>query len=162
PLSINGQTLEAEVKEFSTGSLGWDLNNKISGEVDGVRVPAQIGLNLTLVGSKEIPGHESTSAGPKNRTFPLPPPGGGVGVGRGVGVRSDPQPRLAIDEAGPRPATLPGCVWSARSLVPFSPVRVPPAAAPPSHGPRLPLLEDRKVRRASESILIGYASPGLL
>jgi hypothetical protein len=60
--------VEAEVKEFSTGSLGWYLNTKIALEVDGVRVPVQVGLNLTIVGSKELPdgapasgGHEASS-----------------------------------------------------------------------------------------------------
>ncbi len=57
-VSITGQNMEAEVKEFSTGSLGWYLNTKISVEIDGVRVPVQIGLNLTIVGSKELPGAE--------------------------------------------------------------------------------------------------------
>jgi hypothetical protein len=52
---INGVEQDAEVKEFSTGSLGWYLNSKISIEVDGVRVPVQIGMNLTIVGSKELP-----------------------------------------------------------------------------------------------------------
>jgi hypothetical protein len=52
---INGVEQEAEVKEFSTGSLGWYLNSKISIEVEGVRVPVQIGMNLTIVGSKELP-----------------------------------------------------------------------------------------------------------
>ena len=61
-VSINGQNLEAEVKEFSTGSLGWYLNTKVTVEIDGVRVPVQIGLNLTLVGSKELPGHEAPAA----------------------------------------------------------------------------------------------------
>src|SRR5262245_3836996 len=52
---IDGKEVEVEVKEFSTGSLGWYLNSKITLEVDGVRVPVQIGLNLTIVGSKELP-----------------------------------------------------------------------------------------------------------
>jgi hypothetical protein len=55
-ITIGGQQMEAEVKEFSTGSLGWYLNTKITLEVDGVRVPVQVGLNLTIVGSKELPG----------------------------------------------------------------------------------------------------------
>src|SRR5262249_60109354 len=54
-VTIGTQHLEAEVKEFSTGSLGWYLNAKVSLEVDGVRVPVQVGLNLTIVGSKELP-----------------------------------------------------------------------------------------------------------
>ena len=62
---INGVEQEAEVKEFSTGSLGWYLNAKISLDVDGVRVPVQIGLNLTIVGSKELP-----EDGPKSAPSP--------------------------------------------------------------------------------------------
>jgi hypothetical protein len=50
---INGREHDAEIKEFSTGSLGWFLSGKITLEVDGVRVPVQVGLNLTIVGSKE-------------------------------------------------------------------------------------------------------------
>ena len=52
---IEGKEQDAEVKEFSTGSLGWYLNSKISLVIDGVSVPVQIGLNLTIVGSKELP-----------------------------------------------------------------------------------------------------------
>ena len=52
---INGQTLAADPKEFSTGSLGWYLNGKMAVEVDGVPVSIQIGMNLTVVGSKELP-----------------------------------------------------------------------------------------------------------
>ena len=48
----------AEVKEFSTGSLGWYLNGKTTVEIDGKAVSVQIGLNLTIVGSKELPTDE--------------------------------------------------------------------------------------------------------
>ena len=54
-VTIGNQQLEAESKEFSTGSLGWYLNTKITLEIDGVRVAVQVGLNLTIVGSKELP-----------------------------------------------------------------------------------------------------------
>jgi len=57
-VTINGVPLTAEVKEFSTGSLGWYLNGKTTVEVDGKTVPVQIGLNLTIVGSKELPRDE--------------------------------------------------------------------------------------------------------
>ena len=50
---INGQELLAEVKEFSTGSFGWYLNGKITVKMAGKAVPIQIGMNLTVVGSKE-------------------------------------------------------------------------------------------------------------
>jgi hypothetical protein len=54
-VTVNGQSQIAEVKEFSTGSLGWYLNGKTVIEIDGVTVAVQIGLNLTIVGSKELP-----------------------------------------------------------------------------------------------------------
>lgn len=54
-VTIGEQKLVAEVKEFSTGSLGWYLNGKTTIEIDGVPVSVQIGLNLTIVGSKELP-----------------------------------------------------------------------------------------------------------
>ena len=61
PLAIKvGETpMVAEVREFSTGSLGWYLNGKTSIEVNGVPVSVQIGLNLTIVGSKELPQDEA-------------------------------------------------------------------------------------------------------
>jgi hypothetical protein len=52
---INDVPLMAEVKEFSTGSLGWYLNGKTTIEVGGTPVSVQIGMNLTIVGSKELP-----------------------------------------------------------------------------------------------------------
>jgi hypothetical protein len=61
-LTINGVPMQAEVKEFSTGSLGWYLNGKTTIEIDGVLVSVQIGLNLTIVGSKELPGAEKVPA----------------------------------------------------------------------------------------------------
>ena len=53
---VNNIPLIAEVKEFSTGSLGWYLNGKTTIEVEGTPVSVQIGMNLTIVGSKELPG----------------------------------------------------------------------------------------------------------
>jgi hypothetical protein len=50
---INGQEMLAEVKSFSTGSFGWYINGKTSVTVDGKLVSVQIGMNLTVVGSKE-------------------------------------------------------------------------------------------------------------
>jgi hypothetical protein len=52
---INNVPLQAEVKEFSTGSLGWYLNGKTVIDVGGTPVSVQIGMNLTIVGSKELP-----------------------------------------------------------------------------------------------------------
>lgn len=52
---IGGIPLMAEVKEFSTGSLGWYLNGKTTIRIGDQPVSVQIGLNLTIVGSKELP-----------------------------------------------------------------------------------------------------------
>jgi hypothetical protein len=54
-VEISGIPLMAEVKEFSTGSLGWYVNGKTTIDVGGTLVPVQIGMNLTIVGSKELP-----------------------------------------------------------------------------------------------------------
>jgi hypothetical protein len=67
-VNINNVPLLAEVKEFSTGSLGWYLNGKTTIEINGVLVSVQIGMNLTIVGSKELPqdagsGPATSSAG---------------------------------------------------------------------------------------------------
>jgi hypothetical protein len=59
PISIGGTTMLAEPKEFSTGSLGWYLNGKVVIEIDGTPVSVQVGLNLTVVGSKELPKDEA-------------------------------------------------------------------------------------------------------
>jgi len=50
---INGQELIADKREFSTGSFGWYYNGKINILVDGKPLSVQVGLNLTVVGSKE-------------------------------------------------------------------------------------------------------------
>ena len=52
-ITINGQEMLAEVKAFSTGSFGWYLNGKTTVSVDGKAISVQIGMNLTVVGSKE-------------------------------------------------------------------------------------------------------------
>lgn len=45
----------AEVKEFSTGSLGWYVNGRITLEIEGQHVPVLINASLVIVGSKELP-----------------------------------------------------------------------------------------------------------
>jgi hypothetical protein len=54
-VSIAGKNFDVDPKEFSTGSLGWNLNDKLTVEIGGKRVTCQVGLNLTLVNSKELP-----------------------------------------------------------------------------------------------------------
>jgi len=61
-VTINGVPHSAVVKEFSTGSFGWYLNGKTTIEVDGVAVPVQIGMNMTVVGSKELPADGAPTA----------------------------------------------------------------------------------------------------
>jgi hypothetical protein len=56
---IDGYEMMAEVKEFSTGSLGWYLNSKMSVDVGGKPVRVQIGMNL-IVGSKDLPKDEQS------------------------------------------------------------------------------------------------------
>jgi hypothetical protein len=63
-VTIGGIPLIAEVKEFSTGSLGWYLNGKTTVEIDGVPVSVQIGMNLTIVGSKELPDDAPANLSP--------------------------------------------------------------------------------------------------
>ena len=53
--SIDGQAFVAAVKEFSTGSLGWYASTKMTFLVDGVPTDCQVGLQITLIGSKELP-----------------------------------------------------------------------------------------------------------
>jgi hypothetical protein len=52
---IGDREYQAVVKEFSTGSLGWNVNDKLVLDFDGKPVTVQIGMNLTIVGSKELP-----------------------------------------------------------------------------------------------------------
>ena len=54
-VSIDGQTVLVPVKEFSTGSFGWYLGDKVSIKVGDQLVKVQIGLTLTVIGSKDAP-----------------------------------------------------------------------------------------------------------
>lgn len=55
PVAINGQPMAAGRRTFSTGSLGWHLNDKVVVMIDGEPCKAQVNLSVTLVGSKELP-----------------------------------------------------------------------------------------------------------
>lgn len=50
---INGMEIVANPKEFSTGSYGWHCGGKMNVFIGGQAVQVQIGLNLTVIGSKE-------------------------------------------------------------------------------------------------------------
>jgi hypothetical protein len=61
-VQIGEKTYSAVPKEFSTGSLGWNINDKITLEIGGKPVTVQIGMNLTVVGSKDLPRPEGVAA----------------------------------------------------------------------------------------------------
>lgn len=48
-----GVSIVLNLREFSTGSVGYNGNGKLDIEVDGIDVKHQIGFNLTACGSKE-------------------------------------------------------------------------------------------------------------
>jgi hypothetical protein len=52
---INGQPVVAEVKEFQTGSFGWHHGDKVTLKVGDTYVKVQVGLTLTVIGSKDVP-----------------------------------------------------------------------------------------------------------
>ena len=54
-IRIGDREYQASPKEFSTGSLGWNVNDKITLDIGGKPVTVQIGMNLTVVGSKDLP-----------------------------------------------------------------------------------------------------------
>ena len=54
-VTINDKSFVVLTKEFSTGSLGWNLNEKMVLDIGGTPVSVQIGMNITVVGSKDLP-----------------------------------------------------------------------------------------------------------
>ena len=54
-IDIGGFPMHADPREFSTGSFGWYVNGKATIQVDGKPIQVQVGMNLTVVGSKELP-----------------------------------------------------------------------------------------------------------
>jgi hypothetical protein len=59
PVQIDGIKLDAAVKEFSTGSLGWNLSEKSDIQLNGKTVRVQVGLNVTIIGSNKLPKEAS-------------------------------------------------------------------------------------------------------
>lgn len=47
---VGGQTLIGEKKEFSSGSVGWNVNGKVV--ISGLK--CQVSANIIIVGSKKI------------------------------------------------------------------------------------------------------------
>ena len=52
---INGSTILLDAKEFSTNSLGWFYNGKITVMINDVPVPCTSNLSLVISNSKELP-----------------------------------------------------------------------------------------------------------
>ena len=52
---IDGNKMVAINRDFSTGSMGWNISNKMTLMVGDQAVTVQVGLNMTIVGSKELP-----------------------------------------------------------------------------------------------------------
>ena len=61
-VTINGQPVLAQVKEFSTGSFGWHHGDKVTIKVGETLVKVQVGLTLTVIGSKELPKEVAAAA----------------------------------------------------------------------------------------------------
>jgi hypothetical protein len=59
---INGVPTLAEVKEFSTGSFGWHHGDKLTIKVGDTLLRVQVGLTLTVIGSKDAPKDMATAA----------------------------------------------------------------------------------------------------
>jgi hypothetical protein len=55
PVQLNGSSVIADAREFSTGSLGWYHNGKTTVQIGGVQVWVQVGVTVTVIGSKELP-----------------------------------------------------------------------------------------------------------
>ncbi len=54
-VEVDGRKMALSPREFSTGSLGWFANEKSMIEVGGEPVKVQIQVNVTVVGSKDLP-----------------------------------------------------------------------------------------------------------
>jgi len=61
-IKIGDREFIAVNKEFSTGSLGWNVNDKMTVMIGDVAVTLQVGMNLTVVGSKDLPREELANA----------------------------------------------------------------------------------------------------
>jgi hypothetical protein len=54
-VTLGSGSMMLEPRSFSTGSLGWFNNEKLTIEIDGVPVKVQCNVNFTVVGSKDLP-----------------------------------------------------------------------------------------------------------
>lgn len=75
-VTINDKEYLVQTKEFSTGSLGWNLNEKTTIDIGGTPVSVQIGMNITIVGSKELPPDAPAAGAQPSATGPAASEGG--------------------------------------------------------------------------------------
>lgn len=54
-VNVSGHVLTLDPREFATNSLGWFASEKMEVVIDGVPCKVQVGVNITVVGSKELP-----------------------------------------------------------------------------------------------------------
>lgn len=59
-VTINGVPFNLSPREFSTGSFGYNLADKLPLGVDGENVKLQVAFNLIVVGSKDAPADDVT------------------------------------------------------------------------------------------------------
>lgn len=52
-VEIAGQSFQIAPRSFTSGSVGYYATGKVNVMVDGKLVPLQLGLNLTVIGSKD-------------------------------------------------------------------------------------------------------------
>ena len=52
---IDGNKMIGAAREFSTGSMGWNISSKMTLMVGDKPVTVQVGINLTILGSKDLP-----------------------------------------------------------------------------------------------------------
>jgi hypothetical protein len=52
---LGDQKVLASAKTFSTASFGWGFSDKITVMVNGKAVKCQVSLNVTVIGSKDLP-----------------------------------------------------------------------------------------------------------
>lgn len=62
PIALAGHTFIATPRDFESGSVGYYVNGKVSVMVDGVAVMCQVGINVTVIGSKDLPTERSPRA----------------------------------------------------------------------------------------------------
>jgi len=61
-VTVNGVPLLAQAKEFSTGSFGFYLGDKVTVRIGDTLVKVQLGITATVIGSKDAPKDVSAAA----------------------------------------------------------------------------------------------------